>query len=591
MSTTAAYLAFKDNHIITIDNLEPELIKQSTKKMKKDRKNISHTSILNHIAKSLGVTGGFQGYLEVYNQNITAFLKEHELNRRKDLFSIQKPGYNCGNLRIKRQRLSQRLFNSGRELPDKVFTGYNFDFENTIDDQGYMFSNTLNLLSNIAPRIGGYSDIAKNIMAIKDIKTQRIKSGSKTLQIQDIIIGGYFWELYDGYNLLGDLLIQPRKQENVHQIYNKDESDESFKRSISQRNKLLDLFYERISNQKDGWVTVIPFNKNLVFLKGQDGEYDFLFRDQKDTTFIHQVFDNKLKISDVPYFVDNYSFDRWKYFEYKGWTELDEHESERHYYMSGGIQPDYPGETVILRTYYKDKFIYKQKSKQFVSSSPTDKNFYNIELLDHHLSVSNPVSISDFFEFLRDRPDYKNYRSGENINNINADSDLSLPAACTWYDALAYCTWFKEKYDLPVRLLSIDEYKALRLLAGPITPNYEHRSGDGFYQGFQYCKDLIYSNENKSYIGHPPYMTPNKFDSLELRFIDDLKFLNTDKNIRFVDSNDFSEWNSEASCIRSGNLKGFRGNDKILQEPPLDCAGKYKHQKIGFRLCLDIKPN
>ena len=135
MSTTAAYLAFKDNHIITIDNVEPELIKQSTKKMKKDRKNISHTSILNHIAKSLGVTGGFQGYLEVYNQNITAFLKEHELNRRKDLFSIQKPGYNCGNLRIKRQRLSQRLFNSGRELPDKVFTGYNFDFENTIDDQ------------------------------------------------------------------------------------------------------------------------------------------------------------------------------------------------------------------------------------------------------------------------------------------------------------------------------------------------------------------------------------------------------------------------------------------------------------------------
>lgn len=593
MTSTSAYLPFKKKHIIEINGLDPQAIKASAKKrIKKDREKIGHTTILNFVSKSLGFKGGIQGYQKQYQDDLLPFLHKHDLSKQSDLVTLRKAGFDCKMLRLTRERISQRIFNSGYSLPKQIFTGYNFDYENTIDDLAYNFRILFDDLGKSISNLGYHHQFAKNIKAIDDIKDSEISIGSKKRSLQDLFIGGYLWELLPGFNLLSDLLIQPRVNENnIIQLYQSDENDKDFLTSKRQYDSVTSLFKNRIDNQELGWVSVIPYNENLVFLKGQNGEYDYLIKGQKDHKFVHKVFDNNLKISDVPYFIDSYNFEKWAYFEYAGWKELDTHESERHYYLTGGTQQEYPGESEILQSYLKSKLLYTQKGIRTISQMPEQKDFISINILNSNIYVSNPVSINEFFEFLKDRPDYVEYRSGENIANVNADKDLSLPVSCTWYDALAFCKWFEEKNGLPVRLPTIEEYKELRHLAGEIIPNLTKSRSEGYYQGFQYRKDLEYSDDDSAYIGHPPYMHPEKFDALKLRFKPTLKFLRTDQGLVFVDSNDFSEWNLEESCIRSGNLKGFTGNDQIRRDALLECTGKYKHQKIGFRLCLDVKPN
>jgi len=549
---------------------------------------------LNYVAKSLGIKGGISGYQSAYAERILPFMQKHGLTKHRDLFTVRKPGLDCLLLKLSRQKLSERVFVSGYELPERVYTGYDFNYEDTIDDAVHSFHRILDHLGEVVPNISAQNTISNNILAAQSYGDQTLFSSGegKKRTLRDILLGGYFWEIYDGFNLIGDVLVSPKINKNTSTTYYVDESNRDFLDSRKQRSDILDYFRKRIEEQDDGWVSVIPFNENLIFIKGKHGEYDVLFKHQRDRSFEHEIFEGKLQIADVPYFIEDYDFNRWMYFKNREWIARDRHESERHYYMNGGEANVYPGENSILRSYYKHQNRYSgRQCKQALWITPP-ASFHQLKLCERNVMVSSPISIQDFFEFLKDRPDYLGYRSGDNIINVNSDSDGSLPVSCTWFDALAYCAWLHKTTKLRVRLLTVEEYKELRLLAGPIIPKSSHTVMPvGSFESveipkFDYRQDLIFSDSRGDYEGHPPYM--NQFDDLKLRFKGDLKFLNIDKKITFVDSNDFAEWTSERSCIRSGNLRNIDGYEPIKAQLPLDSTGKYKHLKVGFRLCLDM---
>ncbi|MEK5744525.1 hypothetical protein VXE41_16800, partial [Acinetobacter variabilis] len=111
------------------------------------------------------------------------------------------------------------------------------------------------------------------------------------------MIGGDLFFIQSGFNLLGDQLIQPREKESVFQFYNSNKT--AVAESLVHCNKKMNLFIQRIEEINQGWIEVLPFNENLIFLKGENGDYDFIFKNQRDEEFEHQIYEPYLKRADV----------------------------------------------------------------------------------------------------------------------------------------------------------------------------------------------------------------------------------------------------------------------------------------------------
>ena len=590
MSVPKSYLPFKDYHVVQIRDISPDQLKFSAKKIKKDREKISHTSILNFVAKSFGIKGGFSAYSKVYQETILPFLLENNLTKQVDLCTPRKPG--MGRLlKISKQQVSERIFVSGSPIPKRIFTGYDFDHENTISDGFWYFNNHVqdkgifskiiqsgyNLQSFSEPGVC-LKTVVHNLEIAKNHGDELLKGslGYSDRSLVDFILGGYDQDIQTGFNLIGDDLVQPREKSSVIELYNNDMEAESYKESLKASCLVMDVFRQRIDSQDKGWVEIIPFNNNLVFLKGDDGEFDIVFLGLKDYEFQHKFMQGQLKIADVPYFVSDYAFKRWHYFEYKGWWERDEHESECHFYRTGGMSRSYPGSTEILSSYHKRFNGFESRVKV---NNKCISGFAKIKTGSNKICISPLVSISDFNEFLGENESYLRARVGDELSAVNADDNKALAAACTWFDALAYCSWYTSKYGIPVRLLTSTEYMDIR------------KDSIGFTLEESIHQDLIYTDPatKKVYEKHPPYMAENEFQSLNLTYRKDIPTLKLGNGLEFLNSNDFSEWMSDKTCVRSASLACFYRHGHVARsKPPLDSSGKYKHQKIGFRICYDI---
>lgn len=589
MQASTSYLPFKNFHVVPVREISPKELKISAKKIRKDREKISHTSILNFIAKSFGVKGGFSAYTKIYEEEIVPFLLKNNLTKQADLCSLRYPGFGYPP-KVSKQKIAERIFVSGLPMPKRLFTGYDFDYANTISDGYWYFNNHVQnegIFSEIIQtdyNLQSFSEpgcflktVVHNLKIAKNHGDKILKGslGYSDRSLEDFILGGYDQDIQTGFNLIGDDLVQPRNSPSLIELYNNDMEAESYKESLSVSCLVMEVFRQRIDGQDKGWVEIIPFNDNLVFLKGSGGEFDFVFFGQKDYEFQHKFMQGQLKIADVPYFVSDYAFNRWHYFGYKGWREKDSHESECHYYREGGKSSNYPGYDELLINYLKDHDVFSEESRKYTTYRD---GFMKVPLGAKEICISNLISINDLSDFLSENEDYSNYRTGDDLLAVNADADRALPAACTWFDALAYCKWYGDKYKLPVRLLTSSEYLSLR--EGHL----------GYSMKDSYRKDLIYIGpDNQAYPKHPPYMSESSFQSLKVKYRHDIPKITLDNGLVFLNSNDFSEWISDKASIRSASLKSFRGNDNINRSsPPLDSSGKYRHQKIGFRICYDI---
>ncbi|QUM79209.1 hypothetical protein HWV01_02145 [Moritella sp. 5] len=626
LSAPASYLPLQNFHIVEITDLEPSSIKASIKKAKKktcDREPIKHTTLLNAVTKMLGIKGGFPAYQRVYDSELVPFLNKHGMKKRVDLLKQRLKGFDTLLTDITHQDLSERLFYSGHPLPEKIFTGYNFDYKHTIDDGHNYFPRIFDNLSGQSPmglkNNKGFGipiefELEKDIVEhnikiaranpslIPDCKYDKrplrsffdITAGNNYVAdrnaiqagvdryncfsnrtLMDVVVGSFMVSLDFSFNLLGDSLMEPNQRSSQVEIYLENPDKVALNKVKELPTLKFNLFRERIEQSENGWVDVIPFNNNLIFLRGDDGQYDFVFKNQRDEIFEHQIFGKALKRADIPSCISDYQFLRWHYFEYQGWRQMDRHCAENLYYEKGHYQYNYPGQDVVLQDYYKDKGGFVPKKLR------TGKRlacFNEVLLGGKRLMVSQLITIDDLNRFAISRADYMEYRIGDNLDSVNNEDDSTLPVSVTWFDVLAYLNWFEANTEIPARLLTVNEYELIRA-EEKISKTQKNTASDLKFV----------DRDGKVFPEHPAYMAEGEFQAL------DLKFGNIDKHINsfgleFMQSNYFAEWLMEGTSIRSGNLKSFYNNDHIIRCcPPKSNTGKYKGIKTGFRICYELE--
>ena len=631
VSTT--YIPLEKFHIVPITGLTPESLKYSAKKTIRDREKIPHTTKLNILAKSLGIKGGFANYEKEFEEKLKPFMSKHNLHKRVNLLEHKYRGMRLGYTQFNHQQVSERLFYSKGQMPSKLFTGHDFDFSGVFawdmhdlyevlakdkylenifiqklhiklfcDDsfeldkyieamKGHYFVDfneerfkellSLDLNTKIpltkrrTDNLPSFFDSASN--NLNEASTQTAEYEEVMVSISDLIIISNMFEIGGCYNLLGNNLTNFYDHAfglDVEVYYENSMSSDESEVYIKSAQFLQKILNQRFQQSNKGWVNVIPYNENLIFLSDDNGNFDFVIKNQRDKVFTHQIYGDYLKRADIPSFIEDYRFKRWEYFNYKGNREFDSHLAEQHYYANGGLTKNYPGQHVILQNYYETSGDYIIESR---SSNKHLHGFKKIKLTEKELMVSELITIDELNDFLHKNHEYFATRKGDSLPPLNSECDKDLAATCTFYDVLAYISWAEKETNVPLRLLAYDEYLAVR--DNDLGTNASFKSGG--YMTF-------YTPNGKQYPNHPPYMSQSDFDALTLRFPEDLT--NFEKNgLEFIDSNFFAEWLLEGVSIRSASLTSFYGDDHVLRASgPRDCTGKYKGVKTGFRLCYEL---
>ncbi|MFZ7179523.1 hypothetical protein ACLSZI_10390, partial [Avibacterium avium] len=357
-----SYLPLQKFHILPIYDISPDGLKKSAKKVSRDREKISHCTLLNACCKSLGFSGGFSGFQKEYFSKLKPFMEKNHLLHLVDLTKQRHPGDGFEKfLILKKQDISERIFFSNKKMPEKIFTGFNFRYDLHFDDGFYL----------------------------------------------DKISSYYF-------NLIGDQLITPRIDKYEIQIYYQNDYESEIEKDLKLHEKYLDLFVSRIDSLNEGWVNIIPYNENLVFLQGENGEYDFIYKNQRDEKFYHskESYGEFLKLADIPNFDDFYHFKRWLYFEYQGFRQEMHHLAEIDFYKNGGNGISYSGSQEVYKRFLIKKKIYTYHNKK--TSKKLD-GFHEINIgISRNIMVSDLITIKDWKEFCKENRDYIKERKEKN---------------------------------------------------------------------------------------------------------------------------------------------------------------------------------
>ncbi|WKD24203.1 hypothetical protein NDQ71_03655 [Pseudoalteromonas sp. KG3] len=614
------YIPLEKFHIVPITGLTPENLKYSAKKTIRDREKIPHTTKLNILAKSLGIKGGFANYEKEFEEKLKPFMAKHDLHKRVNLLEHKHRGMQLGYTQFTHQQVSERLFYSKGPMPSKLFTGHDFDFSGVLAWDMIELNNALEIDSDwesiitndihlkvfrdgydttqlnerqqqllsqglsakIAFRVVDKSSLPSFIDFItngkaKDATPTAVKHKEIVTTAAELILVKNHNTVPSCYNLLGDNLCDTYcyGPDSEVEVYFEEGTLES---EIELIKKQMDFFSQALNERLQacdyGWVNVIPYNENLIFLSDNSGNYDFVIKNQRDKVFTHQIYGDYLKRADIPSFIEDYRFKRWEYFNYKGNRELDSHLAEQHYYANGGLTKNYPGQHAILQNYYETSGDYITESR---SSNKRLHGFKKIKLAEKELMVSELITIDEINDFLHKNHEYFATRKGDSLPPLNSECDKGLAATCTFYDVLAYISWAEKETNVPLRLLAYDEYLAVR--DNEVGKSAHSNKGSDM---------TFHTPDGRQYPGHPPYMNESDFDALTLRFPESLT--NFEKNgLEFIDSNFFAEWLLEGVSIRSASLTSFYDDANVLRASgPRDCTGKYKGIKTGFRLCYEL---
>ncbi|UUO23829.1 hypothetical protein FGD67_11705 [Colwellia sp. M166] len=416
----SSFLVFDDYHFAELKDLSPESIKltaknvsdNSKKHVNDNRKKLKKTTALNRIASTLGVKGGFASYSKVYEDEILPFMDKHNLVKKDDLFTFRYAKLGMPVKKISYQQISERLFFNGGKIPKKIFTGYNFPFDNTFSDGHYLVN------ASEIKEIRDFGIERKTVFAksltdkdlliaekFRDATIEDLPFGCGNRKVIDLVIGKYSFDLDSGFNLIGDLLVEPNNYGVELQLYSPKDYDCEIEPYIA--TKACELFGERIREFSEGWLEIISFNDNLIFLKGANGEYDFVFKNMRDKPFVFNYHNGALKLKDLPTCINDYDFARWYYFNYQGQRELDEHHAEQLHYQSGGTASNYPDYS-LLEAFYVENETYPPKSYINSASTPVLNEFKAVA--NTNIFVTDLVTIAEFEEFIKANTEYYKYR-------------------------------------------------------------------------------------------------------------------------------------------------------------------------------------
>ena len=590
-SAPVRYIPFKKFHIAPLSDITPAALKHAADQactVYRGDENLQSPTALNFISNTLGFKGGFGGFLQEYDSKLSDFMKTNELQVRKDLINKNDPGFDI--VSLKPRQLSDRLFSKDQLMPRKVFTGHDVDW---LELNNRFFD------YNLWKEHASYHQFCLPFDVVMDeFDKAEVQSPGLGSEIVEAAVAACDPSIRSGVsNLLGDQLLWFEAARRVDlkfapRIYrDRNCSPEDFHRDEGKIRDAARIFRFWIERLERGWVEVIPYNRSLLFLKGPDGAYDFLFPGFRDEPFDYKPFRPYLRRRDVPESHDTGHYSRWLYFKFIGWLEAENHHSEITFYSRDHTANDHPTPEDVLKQHLTLKGLYRPRKK----TAKGVEGYYPVNVDNTLLHVGNLVSIREFRDFMAQNPKYAAYsRKPERVDcweTVNCEQDDSLPAAVTWYDANAYAAWISRTRDLPVRLLSDEEYQKI---ARPIVQPPEEIQLQDFLNTNRERLCRFFQPDGTPIAGHPPYMPEADFQALKLCYVPEaMNWKRSPSGLNFLASYQFGEWlNEVAAAVNSRSLSSLCH----LGFPPgrgrfsATSTGKYKSKKIGFRLCFCGEP-
>ena len=521
-------------------------------------------------------------------QELIDFLQNHGMTRPTNLISWSRAFSS-----LKARQVADRLFNSGLPMPEKIFTGVGSKFF-AASGRGRIDIHHLSKEAIIGDeeRLNWCIARAEHILLSLDRESDWDDDAPDHLELTGIDLLLHAFEMPSiaaAFNLLGDNLITPIQRAPEFRLYNASEVELAFERRV------FDIFRQEIDRSESGWVEVIPFpgNDNLVFLKGKDGVFDWVIRNQRDEAFTGNPYHPILKNHELPTAMRASELNAHLYFKTGEWYERLEHSAETRHYQEGGTVATWPGYPKLLM-----RELLATRRNYAVPSQPkgwSDLNFIPHRLNGYCSMVSPPVTIQEFWRFFEgsDWRDDRVSRSSRNNTQLEADlaavnlhDDDHLPASVTWFDALAYCRYYEQKTGLPVRLLEVEEWKQI---SPPPAQDIEK-------EGWGDLTWVVEGGDGKTG-GETVHRYPEACGGGGyLRFGKEITWTQNQKGLPFVFVVDFGEWLANFADGYAPVANAATG--KALMTGPLDrdrCPAhltmRYKGLKVGFRLCYVAHPD
>jgi len=510
------YFKSKEFGIYKLNSLSPKDIKSYyTKELRKS--DIKKSRYLNIVAKTLGFQD-WSSYNELYEQALLPFMYEHDLTLSKAL-KPEQDFSTSSSISFSVRAIADRLFLSEKELPRKIFTAYSCK----IDDYGYYDA------QNIFKTQFGEKRVLDSEYVANLVKRQDYVNYKEEQEL-DFLIPMQVHEFQPFVNLIGDTFVENGDNQDDEYIY---KLYEPVKGKVEQAEykKIAQLLKNEFRKSKKGWLEVIPFNDSLIFLKADDGSWDFIFKNLRDEVF-NSLYGGYIKHKNIPSLLnEEYDFSRWLYFGHKGevknlkkikeydvWLERDEDLAEELFYKEN-TNREYPSSLTLLKEYYIEKGIYSYRKK---TTQKLFDGFERITLKKKQLCISPLITLDEFCRFRKDG--YKQSRSTHLDTLDREDLTNGDVISVTWYDAISYCRYIEKKDDLPCRLLTKEEFEEISELG------------------------------------------------IELESIDDAKFFEWSSSFKRNHAFAISKYNKEASQDLAAHLNY-----------------KYKNIQTGFRVCYEYK--
>ena len=491
------------------------------------------------------------------------------------------------------RQVSDRLFNSGLPMPERIFTGVGSKFF-VARGRGRIDINQLSEepVHGEEAKLNWCIDRADLIVLSLDRELDWDNDAPDHLDLTgtNLLLHAFHLDhIAEGFNLLGDNLVAPMQRPPEFRLYDASEDELALDRQV------FDIFRQEIDRSESGWVEVIPFppNHNLIFLKGKDGAFDWVIRNQRDEAFTGNPYHPILKNHELPTAMKASELNAHLYFKTGEWYERLEHSAETRHYEEGGTVATWPGYPKLLM-----RELLATRRNYAVPTQPkgwSDLNFIPHRLNGYCLMVSPPVTIQEFWRFFEgsDWRDDRVSRSSRTNTQLEADlaavnlhDDDHLPASITWFDALAYCRYYEQKTGLPVRLLEVEEWKQIS------PPPAQDIKKDGW-------GDLTWIVEggDGKMGGETSHRCPEACGGGGyLRFGKEINWTQNKQGLPFVSVVDFGEWLADYADGYAPVANAATG--KALMTGPLDrdrCPAyltmRYKGLKVGFRLCYVAHPD
>ena len=387
--------------------------------------------------------------------------------------------------------------------------------------------------------------------------------------------------------------------------------------------ELFAMLRQALLDDVDGWVEVLPFNDHLCFLKGSDGRFDWVVRNQRNallsTNPLHPILDAK----ELPSEQKKSSFEVWYYYQ-TGRSYHDDHLAAWSWQHDHGDLLEGERKPLnMVEKFLRDAGAYRVVARPYAApAEPVNHpTFYEHRVGTAPLQVSALVTAEQFLDFayaenwLQKRT-LRAERAGISLEPLEPQlQDKDLPAGVTYYDAVAYCGWLETQLGVPVRLVTPTEWKSLlpRELQErhqarlhnhlPFDRNLQIWSGSmstaqlraerKLNQGKRPVDRAVGCEFDGKLIDHEhlPWLDQDTYDAVPVRFVEEnILWAKNEHGLPFLDGRGFGEWMNNLSNGHAPAVCAAYG--RTLSDGELHTAdhaiySTYKHHgcKIGFRVC------